>query len=408
MMYAAQHDNCRGLIGARQASARLVLRVPIARREAASDLGHRPALGDVSTNARGAPSADPVTPTAATAAVQRRVGLPLSAIVALLVAAPFAAFYLSLFVGRFGVSPGQVMLILASRVLPFVSVPADAATTVVMDVRLPRVLVALLARGRPVNQRCCVPGHVPQPAGESGHPGRVCNAAGFGAALAILLSAPSALIQLSAFGFGILGVGLTYSISRVYRTTPVVMLVLGGVVVAAFFGALVSATKYVADPENKLPAITFWLLGSLSTASWQEALTHGPLIVLGCVALLLVRWRINLLAMGDEEARALGVRIERLKAIIIISSTLATAATVAVTGIIGWVGLIIPHIARMLVGPDHRRLLPASIALGGTYLLLIDDIARGATAAYPARHSDGTHRRAFFAYLLRQTKGGWG
>ena len=111
---------------------------------------------------------------------------------------------------------------------------------------------------------------------------------------------------------------MTYSISRVYRTTPVVMLVLGGVVVAAFFGALVSATKYVADPENKLPAITFWLLGSLSTASWQNVSTTGPLIVLGCVALLLVRWRINLLAMGDDEARALGVRIERLKAIIII------------------------------------------------------------------------------------------
>jgi iron complex transport system permease protein len=237
----------------------------------------------------------------------------------------------------------------------------------------------------------------------------VSAAAGFGAALAILLSANGALIQLSAFGFGMLGVGLTYSISRVYRTTPVVMLVLGGVVVAAFFGALVSATKYVADPENKLPAITFWLLGSLSTASWQNVLTTGPLIVLGSVALLLVRWRINLLAMGDEEARALGVRIERLKAIIIISSTLATAAAVAVTGIIGWVGLIIPHVARMLVGPDHRRLLPASIALGGTYLLLIDDIARGATAAeIPLGILTALIGAPFFAYLLRETKGGWG
>jgi iron complex transport system permease protein len=180
-------------------------------------------------------------------------------------------------------------------------------------------------------------------------------------------------------------------------------------VVAAFFGALVSATKYVADPENKLPAITFWLLGSLSTASWQNVWTTGPLIVLGSAALLLVRWRINLLAMGDEEARALGVRVERLKATIIIASTVATASAVAVTGIIGWVGLIIPHVARMLVGPDHRRLLPAALALGGTYLLVIDDIARGATAAeIPLGILTALIGAPFFAYLLRQTKGGWG
>jgi iron complex transport system permease protein len=180
------------------------------------------------------------------------------------------------------------------------------------------------------------------------------------------------------------------------------------VVVAAFFGALVSATKYVADPENKLPAITFWLLGSLSTASWQNVFTNGPVIIIGAVGLLLVRWRINLLAMGDEEARALGVRVERVKAVVIVSSTLATAAAVAVTGIIGWVGLIIPHVARMLVGPDHRGLLPASLALGGTYLLIVDDIARGATSVeVPLGILTALLGAPFFAYLLRQTRGGW-
>jgi len=337
-----------------------------------------------------------------------RFGVPPAAVVSVLIVAPLVAFYISLFVGRFGVSPGQVMQILASRVTPFVSVPADAATTVVLDVRLPRVLVAMLAGAGLSISGAAFQGMFRNPLVSPDILG-VSAAAGFGAALAILLSANSALIQLSAFGFGLLGVGLTYSISRVYRTTPVVMLVLGGVVVAAFFGALVSATKYVADPENKLPAITFWLLGSLSAASWQNVWTTGPLILLGSAALLLVRWRINLLAMGDEEARALGVRIERLKATIIIASTVATASAVAVTGIIGWVGLIIPHVARMLVGPDHRRLLPASLALGGTYLLVIDDVARGATAAeIPLGILTALIGAPFFAYLLRQTRGGWG
>jgi iron complex transport system permease protein len=146
----------------------------------------------------------------------------------------------------------------------------------------------------------------------------------------------------------------------------------------------------------------------LSTASWASVSTAGPPIVLGCLTLLLVRWRINLLTMGDDEARALGVRLELLKGIVILASTLATAAAVSVTGIIGWVGLVIPHVARMLVGPDHRRLLPTAMALGATYLLLIDDVARSATATeIPLGILTALIGAPFFAYLLRQTRGGW-
>jgi iron complex transport system permease protein len=328
-------------------------------------------------------------------------------VVALLIAAPLVTVYVSLFVGRFAVAPEQVMQILLTRIFGLGGVATDASTAVVIDVRLPRVLIALLAGAGLSISGASFQGMFRNPLVSPDILG-VSAAAGFGAALAILLSANTVLIQVSAFAFGILGVALTYSISRVYRTTPVVMLVLGGVVVAAFFGALVSAAKYVADPENKLPAITFWLLGSLSTASWQNVFTSGPVIVIGVVGLLLVRWRINLLAMGDEEARALGVRVERVKAVVIVSSTLATAAAVAVTGIIGWVGLIIPHVARMLVGPDHRGLLPASLALGGTYLLIVDDIARGATSVeVPLGILTALLGAPFFAYLLRQTRGGW-
>jgi iron complex transport system permease protein len=236
----------------------------------------------------------------------------------------------------------------------------------------------------------------------------VSAAAGFGAALAILLSGNSVAIQVSAFAFGILGVILTYLISRVYKTTPILMLVLSGVVVSAFFGALISVTKFVADPYQKLPAITFWLMGSLGTASLRDVVAMLPSIFLGTVGLMLVRWRINILSMGDEEARSLGVNTERLKIIIIFCATLLTAAAVCVSGIIGWVGLIIPHVGRMLVGPDHRWLLPASIALGAAYVLLMDDLARTVTSAeIPLGILTAIIGAPFFAYLLRRSKGGW-
>jgi iron complex transport system permease protein len=236
----------------------------------------------------------------------------------------------------------------------------------------------------------------------------VSAAAGFGASLAILMSLNEGMIQVLALAFGIVGVILTYLISRVYRTTPVLMLVLSGVVVGAFFSAMIAITKYVADPYTKLPAITFWLMGSLSTASARDIITILPSMLIGSVGLLLVSWRINILAMGDDEARSLGIRTELLKGVVIFCSTIVTAAAVCVSGIIGWVGLVIPHIARMMVGPDHRVLLPASIAIGSAYLLFVDNLARTLIAAeIPLGILTAIIGAPFFAYLLRRTKGGW-
>lgn len=325
----------------------------------------------------------------------------------LLLLLPLALFYVSLFWGRYPIEPLTVLQVLASRVAPIPATWPPTVETVIVDVRLPRTLLAMLVGAGLSITGAAFQGMFRNPLVSPDILG-VSAAAGFGASVAILLSANALIIQLAAFGVGLLGVALTYGISRVYKTTPAIMLVLSGVVVAAFFGALVSGTKYVADPEQKLPAITFWLLGSLASASWASVVTVLPLMAIGTGALLLVRWRINVLSMGDEEARALGVRTEVLKGIIIVAATVVTAVAVSVSGIIGWVGLIIPHLARMLVGPDHRALLPASLALGAVYLLLIDDIARTATAAeIPLGILTAVVGAPVFAYLLRRTKGAW-
>ena len=236
----------------------------------------------------------------------------------------------------------------------------------------------------------------------------VSAASGFGAALAILLTRSTLELQLLAFGFGLLGVAITYMLARMYQTTPVLMLVLSGVVVGAFFSALLSGAKFVADPENKLPAITYWLLGSFNGVTLRTVMIVLPAIAIGTVGLLLVRWKLNLLSMGDEEARALGVATERVKAVIIVCSTLITAVAVSTSGVIGWVGLVMPHVARTLVGPDHRRLLPAALSVGASYLLVIDGVARTAAAVeIPIGILTAIVGAPYFAYLLRRTSGMW-
>ncbi len=332
--------------------------------------------------------------------------MPRRATVAMIVA-PFALLFVSLLVGRFEVGPGDVLRILLSQVFPIAPDWPASAETIVIEVRLPRALLAMCVGAGLSISGAAYQGLFRNPLVSTDILG-VTAASGFGAALALLLSRGDFELQLIAFAFGLLGVGITYLLARVYQTTPVLMLVLSGVMVGAFFSALLSGAKYVADPESKLPAITYWLLGSLNAASLKSLATVLPPIIIGCIGLLLVRWRLNLLAMGDEEARSLGVRTEWLKGLVIICTTLITAAAVSVCGIIGWVGLVIPHVARMVVGPDHRVLLPATLSIGAAYLLLIDDIARTATAGeIPLGILTAVVGAPFFGFLLRRTRGIW-
>ena len=324
-----------------------------------------------------------------------------------LILLPLALLYASLFVGRFAVSPIDVARILFAQIFPIAPDWPKSVETIVLQIRLPRAIMAMCVGAGLSISGAAYQGMFRNPLVSTDILG-VTAASGFGAALALLLSANAPALQLTAFAFGLAGVALTYRLARIYQTTPVLMLVLSGVVVAAFFSALLSGAKYVADPESRLPAITYWLLGSLNAASIKGLAMALPPIILGSLGLLLVRWKLNVLAMGDEEARSLGVETERLKGIVIVCTTLITAAAVSVCGMVGWVGLVIPHVGRMMVGPDHRFLLPATLSIGASYLLFIDDIARTATAGeIPLGILTAIIGAPFFAYLLRRTSATW-
>lgn len=326
---------------------------------------------------------------------------------AILIILPVIVLFCSLFWGRYPVPPATVARILASRILPLPHDWDPTLETIIIRVRLPRVLLAMAIGAGLAISGAAYQGIFGNPLVSPDILG-VTAAAGLGAAIALLLGWGTTAVQTTSFACGILGVALTYTISRVYKTTPTLMLVLSGVVVAALFGAMTSAIKYIADPLQKLPAITFWLMGSLASASWPHFARAAPPILAGMAGLLAVRWRINILALGDEEARSLGIRTELLRGSIIVCTTLISAAAVCVAGVIGWIGLIIPHVARMIVGPDHKSLLPASLCIGAAYLLLIDDAARNLTAAeIPLGILTAMVGTPVFAYLLRKTKGGW-
>ena len=233
------------------------------------------------------------------------------------------------------------------------------------------------------------------------------SGAGFGAALAILLSLPYAFIQVNAFAFGIVAVGLAYFVcQRVSRgKDAILMLVLGGMIVSTLFSSFITLTKYVADPDSKLPEITYWLMGSLSTVNLQDILFLLPPLLIGIAPLAFLRWQLNAMAFGDEEAQAMGLNVKRLRGLFILCATLLTAASVAIAGMIGWIGLIIPHMARFIVGPNCKVLLPMSFLVGGSFLLLVDNVARNLfTVEIPLGILTSIIGAPFFFYLLLKRK----
>ncbi len=289
------------------------------------------------------------------------------------------------------------------------SAPAQGQIdTVLFEVRLPRVFAAVLvgaaiaAAGAAYQTLFRNPLVSPDILG-------VSTGAGLGAVLGIFLSLPVAGIQLSAFVVGLATVGLVYAVaSVVHGREPILVLVLAGVVVGSLAGAAISLLKILADPYDQLPAIVFWLLGSLSAIRKGEVWAAAPLVLLGLVPLILLRWRINVLSLGDEEAKALGVEAGRLRLLVVTAATLMTASVVAISGVIGWVGLVIPHIARMLVGPSFDRLLPTAMLLGASYLLLVDTLARTmARIEVPIGILTAVIGAPFFLWLLARGREGW-
>ena len=316
-------------------------------------------------------------------------------------------FVISFALGRYPISPFDVVKVLVSQIIPLDHTWPGAVETVVMRIRLPRIMAAMLVGASLSLAGTSFQGLFRNPLVSPDILG-VSSGAGFGAAIAILLSGNWIAIQISAFSFALLAVGISYAVSKIVRGNPTLSLVLAGMAIASLFSAFLSLMKYVADPINQLPAITYWLMGSMASVNTRSLLFASIPIVIGITILMLIRWRFNVLAMGDEEARALGVDTGRLRTIIVICCTMITASSVCISGTIGWVGLVIPHIGRLLVGPNHKRLLPVCLLLGSAYLLLIDDIARlVAGVEIPIGILTAIVGAPFFIYLLNKGGKGW-
>ena len=332
--------------------------------------------------------------------VARRASRRAIAILIVLAIACVVLSAISLMLGRYPISPDQAITMIGSTFLPIDVTWTDQEAAVFFNVRLPRIALALLVGCCLSTAGAAFQGTFQNPLVSPDILGASQGAA-FGAAVAILLGFASFGISLMAFIFALITVTLVVVVAQVARGNQVLTVVLAGVMVSSLFSAGVSFTKLVADPSNQLPAITYWLMGSLTGASVHDVqIVIVPMLV-GLIVLFALRWRINILTMGDDEAATMGVNAQRLRIIIIAAATLVTASSVAVTGMIGWVGLVIPHLCRMLIGSDYRRLIPASMLMGAGFLLLVDDVSRLiSTAEIPIGILTAFIGAPFFLYLI--------
>lgn len=321
-----------------------------------------------------------------------------------------ATFFGSFMIGRYPVAPHAVLGILAAKIVPLTPFWPPEAETVVLNIRLPRILAAMMVGAALSGSGAAFQGVFRNPLASPDILG-VSAGAGFGAALALLLGLNEAAVQMSAFLFGLAAVFATHGIAswRGGQGDAVLVTVLAGIIITTVFTAGISLAKYVADPANTLPAIVFWLMGSLASVGFADLGPAAAPMGLGLAVLIALRWRLNVLSFGDEEARALGVDAARTRLAVVVAATLVTAAAVAVSGIVALVGLVVPHLARLMVGPNHRPLLPACIMLGAASLLTVDDLARGMAAGeVPLGILTSLIGAPFFLCLVLNSRKGWG
>lgn len=313
----------------------------------------------------------------------------------------------TLFLALIALCLGQYTIALQDviKVLTLQKVDLANAETVIFNIRIPRILVSLIvgsglaAAGASFQALFSNPLATPDTLG-------CANGASFGAALGILLGLNALGIQISALIFGILAVVLVFVFTRYRHANQIMMIILGGMVVSSLFSALVSLIKYVADPNDVLPVITFWLMGSFSNSTVRSLYTGVPMIVLGMVVLYLMRYRMNALSLKEEEAASLGINVRQNRMIVIVASSLITASVVSMCGVVGWVGLLIPHISRMLFGNNHTKVIPGCIVFGALFMLIIDTIARCMyQAEIPVSILTAIIGAPVFLLLLRKTGG---
>jgi iron complex transport system permease protein len=311
-------------------------------------------------------------------------------------------------VGRYPVSIGELASVLAAKLKGEAASVAPAVESVVLQVRGPRVLAAAIVGAALAVAGTAFQGLFRNPLVSPDILGASSGAA-LGAVAGIYFSLGIVAIQVFAFVGGVAAVATVYAVGSAIRARdPILVLVLTGVVIGSLLGAGVGLIKYLADPYNQLPAMTFWLLGSLAATAPSDLAPLFGLVAAGTLALVALRWRMNVMSLPDEEARALGLATGPLRIAIVAAATLVTSASVATAGIIGWVGLVVPHLARALVGPDFGRLIPTAAILGGGYLLIIDTLARTAAAIeIPLGILTAIIGTPFFIWLLAHTNRTW-
>lgn len=311
-------------------------------------------------------------------------------------------------IGRAMLRPGEVIGVLNHAVIGNGHI-ALTSKTIVMNVRLPRVVAAAAIGAALAVSGTAYQGLFRNPMVSPDILGASAGAS-FGAVLALLVSASRPGVQAAAFAGGIIAVLLTYaSARRIGRgTDQILLLVLCGMIVSALFQAFVSAVKYTADPDSKLPEITYWLMGSIAKVTWADLALYAVPFTVGIIPIVALRWRLNTLAFGEEEAESLGVNVTALRLICIACATLLTASSVAICGVIGWVGLIMPHLVRFIAGPDNRIVVPMSVLLGGAFLILVDTACRTVMASEVPLGilTSVIGAPLFFIILLRSRRGG--
>lgn len=313
----------------------------------------------------------------------------------------------TLFLALIALCLGQYTIALQDviKVLTLQEVDLVNAETVIFNIRIPRILVSLIVGSGLATAGASFQALFSNPLATPDTLG-CANGASFGAALGILLGLNALGIQISALIFGILAVVLVFVFTRYRHANQIMMIILGGMVVSSLFSALVSLIKYVADPNDVLPVITFWLMGSFSNSTVRSLYTGVPMIILGMMILYLMRYRMNALSLKEEEAASLGINVRKNRMIVIIASSLITASVVSMCGVVGWVGLLIPHISRMLFGNNHTKVIPGCIVFGALFMLIIDTIARCMyQAEIPVSILTAIIGAPVFLLLLRKTGG---
>lgn len=326
-----------------------------------------------------------------------------------LVLALVAAVLFSFAIGQYPVTPVELVQGVQRHFSDAVLTQQDLSVDkVIFSIRIPRILLVILVGAALASAGAAFQGMFRNPLVSPDLLGASAGAS-FGACISLLLGLSVAATQLLSFVGGLAAVAATMFLNRMVKYDRLLGLVLGGILVSTLFQSGTSIVKLCADENDTLPAITYWLMGSFSGANTDDLKIAVVPLLLGFALLLMQRWKLNVLSLGEDEARSLGVNVKRTRFVVIVAATLLASASVAVSGVIGWIGLVIPHLARAVVGPDYRRLLPASMLLGALYLLLVDDIARCLLSMeIPIGILTALLGVPFFAVIFRYNAKGWG